>query len=173
MLPFNLLLEHSLLYGMVLSVVMSIVILVSLFLRPQIWLSDAPAHVQAAVGPLSPEDQRIKRLVGVPTMVFVIGLLIHAVVRLDQLTTGDAGFLEVALSTFLIIQVFNLVDLLLIDWLLLVRIRPRFVVVPGTEHLRDYGGYRFHFEGFLKGIAGSLVASLLIAAVVQGLHLLW
>src|SRR5687767_10221039 len=117
MLPFPVLIEHSLIYGSILSVVMTIIILTSLYLRPQIWLDDAPADLKAAVGPMSERDKRIRRFLGVPTMLFVGGLLIHAILRLASHTGGQVHFVDVAVSTFLIIQVFNLVDLLIIDWL--------------------------------------------------------
>ncbi|HEU5104050.1 MAG TPA: hypothetical protein VFU22_33770, partial [Roseiflexaceae bacterium] len=38
-------------------------------------------------------------------------------------------------------------------------------VVPGTEQLQGYRAYWFHFHAFLKGVVGSLIASLVIAAL--------
>ena len=165
MLPLSVLLQHSLLYGSVLSVLMSGVILVSLYLCPQIWVDDAPADIQRAVGPMSARDRQLKRLVGIPTLLAVLGILLHALLRLSALGNGAITFGDAALSTFLIIQVFNLVDLVLIDWLVLVNIRPSFLVVPGTEQLQGYRAYRFHFVAFLQGVVGSLIISLLIAGI--------
>ena len=43
-------------------------------------------------------------------------------------------------------MIFNLVDLILLDWLLFTYIQPRFVVLPGTEGLAGYRDYWFHFR---------------------------
>ncbi len=61
---------------------------------------------------------------------------------------------------------FNLVDLLLIDWLLICTITPKFAVIPGTEGMAGYKDYVFHLRGFLIGILISVVTGLLIAGIV-------
>ncbi|MDH3734751.1 MAG: hypothetical protein OEU54_14585 [Gemmatimonadota bacterium] len=65
------------------------------------------------------------------------------------------------------LSVFNLVDLLILDWLILVRIQPGFVVLPGTEGLAGYDDYRFHGHAFLIGTTGILVVSLLAGLLGQ------
>ena len=57
-----------------------------------------------------------------------------------------------------------MVDLLIIDWLIVATIRPTFIMVPCTEELKGYSDYGFPFRAFLKGLVGSLIASLVIAA---------
>jgi hypothetical protein len=64
------------------------------------------------------------------------------------------------------LMVFNLVDLLVLDWLIFVTIQPRIIVLPGTEGMEGYRDYGFHFRAFLKGVAGSLIAGLIVAGVV-------
>ncbi len=61
----------------------------------------------------------------------------------------------------MVLLVFNAVDLLILDRLVFVTLRPKIVVLPGTEGAGGYGDYGFHFRAFLKGLAGSSVASLL------------
>jgi hypothetical protein len=43
------------------------------------------------------------------------------------------------------------------------------MILPGTEGMAGYTDYRFHFLGFLKGTAGIVVASLVIATLVVAL----
>lgn len=66
-------------------------------------------------------------------------------------------------------MLFNLVDLLLIDWLIVEFMRPAFIVQSGLGQLMGERNYWFHFQGFLKGSMGILVVSLLLA----GLIMLW
>lgn len=96
---------------------------------------------------------------------FLIGLFAAATISLARLSGGALNFQDIALSTFIIFMVFNLVDLLLIDWLLVVTIRPSFVMLPGTENLAGYGDYGYHFRAFLKGTVGGLGLSLIVAGV--------
>lgn len=63
-------------------------------------------------------------------------------------------------------SVFNLLDWLVLDWLICIKIRPGFMILPGTEGLAGYADYGFHFRGFLIGIVISLLISLLFAAIV-------
>jgi hypothetical protein len=53
-----------------------------------------------------------------------------------------------------VLLVFNAVDLLILDWLVFATLRPRIVVLPGTEGAQGYGDYGFHFRAFLKGLGG-------------------
>ena len=53
----------------------------------------------------------------------------------------------------------------MLDWLLFCTLRPRAIILPGTEGMAGYRDYRFHFVGFLKGLAFCLVG----AAVIAGL----
>uniref|UniRef100_UPI0035B22EF1 hypothetical protein n=1 Tax=Promineifilum sp. TaxID=2664178 RepID=UPI0035B22EF1 len=118
MLPLASLLDHSLFYGAILSVLMSALILGTLYLRPMAWAGDAPPDVRAAAGPLSDDDRRFKRVAGVVMLVILVGVFGAALAALARLGGGTVTFLDAAVSTFLIFTVFNLVDLLLIDWLL-------------------------------------------------------
>jgi len=65
-------------------------------------------------------------------------------------------------------SVFNVVDLLLLDWPL-VAIAPRFIVLSGTEGSAGYKDYWFHFRGFLVGAVLILGVSAAVAAVVAAL----
>lgn len=165
MLPLSTLLAHSLLYGALFSALMTALILGTLAWRPMIWIGDAPADVQAAVGPMSAADRRARRLAGVVMLVIVGGVFAAALARLAALSGGALTFADAAVSTFLIYMTFNVVDLLLIDWLLLLAIRPRFMFFPGTENLAGNQDYAYHFRAFLKGTLLGVALSLLIAAV--------
>jgi hypothetical protein len=94
--------------------------------------------------------------------VFLIltGVLVLSSVRLAQIGSYSVYF-SVFFGTFVVLVVFNAVDVLILDWLVFVTLRPKIVVLPGTEGAEGYGDYGFHFRAFLKGLAGSSVASLL------------
>ncbi len=91
-------------------------------------------------------------------------VLVLSSVRLAQIGS-ESVFFSVYFGTFGVLLVFNAVDLLLVDWLIFVTLRPKVVVLPGTEGAEGYGDYGFHFRAFLKGLAGSLIGSLIVAVL--------
>lgn len=62
-----------------------------------------------------------------------------------------------------------MVDLVVLDWLIFVRSRPRFIVLPGTEGMAGYKDYFFHLKGFLVGVVLSAAVSLATAAAYRWL----
>jgi hypothetical protein len=172
MLSLSTLFTHSLVYGLAFSALMTALILVTLYLRPMIWIGDAPDDIQAVAGPMSDSDRQFKRVAGFVTFLILITLFSIATVDLARLYDGIT-FIEVAISTFIIFMTFNLIDLLVIDWLLVVYLRPQFVMIPGTEHLAGYQDYGFHLRAFLKGTIGGLALSVIVATVSVGVGILF
>lgn len=159
------LLQHSLVYGGVLSLLLSIVVMGSNYWNAEMWLGDYPADIQEQFGPMSEKAKRQRTPVGMLFFAIIVGTLVFSILGLLELSGGTLSFLDVFISTFVVVSVFNIVDLLIIDWLILVIIRPDFSVLPGTEGAAGYSDYGFHFRGFLVGIVFSLVASLITAGI--------
>lgn len=166
----NELLATALIVGGLISLWMAIVVLVSLWWNPEIWIHDYPPEIRAALPPKSEKARR--QTVWVSILVFggLLGLLAWLVVQLYEASGSFPGFWEVALALWIAMQIFNVFDLLILDWLLIETFRPRFVFMPGTEAFADRRFYSFHFHGFLKGFVGITVVSVATAAVLWGVH---
>ena len=168
MLPFNILFQHSLFYGAILSALLTALIVGTLYWRPMMWIGDAPKEVQAAAPPPSESDHRAKKLAGVLLFAIIAVVFGASVLGLRRLAGGELGFADAFVSTFIVFMTFNLVDLVLIDWLLVETWRPRFISFPGAEGMNLFGGYAYHFRGFLIGTAVyCLLGSLIIAAIAS------
>lgn len=74
-------------------------------------------------------------------------------------------FIDTFLHSFGILMIFNLVDLLIIDWLIFCWITPRFVVIPSTEGMKGYKDYKIHLRGAMIGTPFLIIVSLFIAAI--------
>jgi hypothetical protein len=77
--------------------------------------------------------------------------------------TGQAAFLPLFLGTYLVFEIVNLFDLLVIDYLVLLVLKPKSLFIPGALALVQEQGYGFHFKGFLKGSVLGVVLSAAIA----------
>ena len=74
-------------------------------------------------------------------------------------------FWELFAHAFSVIFIFNLVDLLILDWLIVCWLKPHWVMLPGTGHIVIPKPYLHHFKGFLLGTVLAVVVGLAIAAL--------
>jgi hypothetical protein len=164
---------HAAAWGALLSAVLFPIVLGLTWLNPEILLKDYPPDIQAKHGSQSARARWLR----LPVALVVIALLVALIVWSFQAVAaapgagagGDLSFRDAGLHLFVMFNVFNLLDLVVLDWLIVVRLRPKFMILPGTEGLAGYGDYAFHFRGFLIGVVISSVSSLLVAAVVAAL----
>jgi hypothetical protein len=163
-----LVLQHSLVYGVILSALLSVGVIASLAWNREIWLHDYPKDVQAAYGPARrPETPRQKLIASVFVFGVLLAVLVISTIHLAQ-RLGGLSFGPLFLHLVVMSMTFNLVDWLIIDWLVLGVLWRDLAVMPGTDpNLRGYHDWAFAFHGFLKGSAGILVVSLVVAAVVS------
>lgn len=158
-------LQHGLVYGGLTTVLMSVIIFGSLYQNPEIWLHDAPAEIQARLGPMSATAKRQRLSWALAMGVGLVGLMVWSIIQLPIVTGAPLTFTAVFLSTLVMLMTFNLVDLLIIDWLIIVTLQPRWMMLKGAEDLVDYNDYGFHGRAFLKGTVGIVLASAVIAGL--------
>lgn len=156
-------LVHAVWWGLGLSAYLSVAFVGLCVVDAEMWLGDYPPDIRKAWGPMSPEARRRRWLLGLPVLAIALGLV--ALATLDLGGRPPPSFLDLWVHTFALLTVFNVIDLVLIDWLLFVKIRPSFVVLPGTEGLAGYDDYGFHFRAFLQGTLGIAVFAIVVASL--------
>ena len=166
LLPNITLVQHGLLYGAILGVLMSVAFIAIAYLNPEIWISDYPPDIREKYGPMSARARRRRNLVGIPVFLLLFGIIVFSIIRFAQLG-GELTLFSAFMLTFVMLLVFNLVYLLVLDWLIFVTIQPRIIVLPGTEGMEGYRDYGFHFRAFLKGVVGSLIGGLMVGGVIM------
>ena len=156
--------NSALICGLVLSLVLSTIMVISAAIAPDMWVGDYPPDIKERFGPMSPRAARIRPFVA--TLVFAAALAIP-VIGLYNLSSkvGYLQFLPALVFSATALLVFNVFDLLVLDWLFFCTIQPRPMVLPGTEGMAGYRDYRFHFIGFLKGLIFCSVGGLIVACV--------
>jgi hypothetical protein len=167
----NQLLQLGLFWGTVFGLIFSIGMLVIGRINPKMILNDYPPDIRAKAGPMSEQTRRQASLASIP-LLLTLGLVV--ILALGQLQTfaGELNFVNTFLFSTVIFQTWNLIDLVLLDWLLLMGLKPRFMILPGTEGMAGYRDYGFHFRKFLNGIGFTLFLSLfvtVIALIVQAI----
>jgi hypothetical protein len=165
------LLQNALLFGVLLSVLIVILMVASSAVALDMWLDDYPPDIKAKYGAMSEKGKRVKPFVAVVLIGTMLGVLALSLVRLHAVLGRDFTFGEAFASAFLVALIFNVFDLIVLDWLLFVIWTPRFIVLPGTEGMAGYKDLGFHVRGFLKGLAFSVVMGLIGATVGVGLQM--
>jgi len=154
-------------YGVVFSVLFSSLLLVLIKINPEGLLDGLPPDIKARYGPVSGKTQRQREPFVLLFFLILLGVPLLSIRRYDLMTVGVPNYVELFVNVFTLFMVFNIVDLLILDWLVICTITPRFIVLPGTEGMSGYKDYGFHFRGFLKGTIISLVSALIFAGIAS------
>jgi hypothetical protein len=155
-----------LLDGALLSILASISIFSILRFNPRLFLQDYPDEIQAVVLPKTDLEKRQSLIAGIPFLLILLAVPFISTLILKRQSGDMISFFPLFLNAFGVVFFFNLVDLLVLDWLLFCFITPGFLVIPGTEGMQEYKDYGFHFRAFLIGTVLSITSGLVIAGVL-------
>ena len=137
---------------------------------PQLWLHVYPKTIQE-VTTLPPLAGK-RRFVAYAFIILWFALLLASLCWSVATTyaAGRVSYWVVFLHTLVMMLVWDVFNLLVLDWLVFCTLRPAWIVLPGSEGHPGYRDYRYHWRGFLKGcvvsILGALVLSVLGYAVM-------
>jgi hypothetical protein len=95
----------------------------------------------------------------------LLGLLFIANVKYANSLPTAPGLRHLWINSFGVFFVIHLYDLIVLDYLIIVKWHPKFLKLPNTSYYRTF---RPHVIGFLKGIPLGIIASL-----ISSLLLLW
>lgn len=166
----SLLVANGLLFGLILSLGLGLILWAGFRIAPDMWLGDYPQDIQDRYGEMSERGRQARPKIALLFFGYTVATAALSLVRLDAVAKSAPGFLQNALSIFISLMVFNLIDLLIFDWLIFVNLQPDIIVLAGTRGMDGYGDYLFHLEAFLVGILYSLLGALLLAAAAVGLE---
>jgi len=148
--------------GALLSAVASTYLLALLRFNPRIFLGHYPKEIRRVVPPRSDKEKRISLLLGLIIAAPATSTLVWRTSILES-----HSFWDRFAYAFGVLFIFNLVDLLILDWLIVCWLQPRWIILPGTEHITIPNPYLHHLKEFLLGTAGLVVAGLAIAALLS------
>lgn len=164
MLDWHIVLRDALVYGLVLSLAIITLSVISGAIALDMFVDNYPPDIRQKYGPMSPRAARLRPYVAALLFMTVLAIPMIGLFALHA-EIKSVSFLPALVFSGIALLVFNTFDLIILDWLFFCTIRPRAMILPGTEGLAGYRDYRFHFIGFLKGLGFSLVGSLLIAVL--------
>jgi hypothetical protein len=144
---------EAIIAGCVTSALTTLLILGSLAHNPRFWLHDAPNDIRQAVQPLDATETRQRRAWAI-AVVFSM-LVLPFLIALWRNEVHGFSYGEAFIFLLIAGLIFNLIDLILTDWAIIVWWQPEWSRIPGVAYseIPKAGQYRFHFIAFLKGFA--------------------
>lgn len=161
----------GLMWGTVFGLVFCPAVLVIGRINVEMLVNSYPPDIRARWGPISPTARRQASRAALVLLTLLTVVILVALDRLRDLI-GELTFLDTLLVTTLMLQTWNLLDLVQLDWLLLMTLKPQFMIPPRTEGMAGYRNYAFHLRQFVNGVplsAALALATTLIAVTIERL----
>jgi uncharacterized membrane protein (DUF485 family) len=162
--------KEAIVHGLVWAAMWSALVLFLLIQFPASMLSDYPKEIQevAHVPELNKKQYRFAACV---SWIVIFAYYIFAVLLTFHET--QASYLAAAVFSCIVFMMWNIVDLLILDWLMFCTIQPKFMVLPGSEGHPQYKNYRFHFFAFCKGTSYAVGFGAAAGGILYGVLRLW
>ena len=117
--------------------------------NPRIWgYQDYLEKIKEKVPPQTRREKVIAGLVGMPWFFFILAYPLISTAYMETELGGEIPFEIAFLNMFFMVFLFFLVDLVILDWLIISKITPKFVIINGTTS-EDYKDFSHHYKGHL------------------------
>jgi hypothetical protein len=138
-------------------------LLLMVSVSPRVWgLHDYPERVRQKVPPPTRREKVLGVLLSVPFLALVAGLPFVSVGLLAARHGPELSFVMVWIHVYILLLAASALDWYVLDQLIISRITPAFVVIPGSERA-DYKDFSAHFRGHLRGLLLMVPLSALLA----------
>jgi hypothetical protein len=136
--------QQGLFYG---AAITGYLLLIMVTVNPRMWgYSDYPERVKSKVRPPTKEEMRWVWLLAAPYFLFMPLYPVYSVLQLKALTGGTIAFMDAFTHLLVLAAAATFGDLVILDWLIVSKITPSFVVIEGSEPA-DYKDFSNHYVG--------------------------
>lgn len=129
--------------------------------NPRIWgYSDYPKAIKAKVPAQTKSEKRLAAIIGLPWFLFILGFPVWSTYALKSKLGGEIPFLTAFLNLIVMYGLATLGDLVILDWLVVSKLTPKFVIIAGSE-ANDYKDFSEHYKAHAK--AGVIITAIALA----------
>jgi hypothetical protein len=157
------LITHGLFFAFIFN---GYLLLVMVLTSPRVWgYTDYPEVIKDKVPPQTRREKLLAAVIGLPWFIFVLGFPIFSTYVLKSKLGDEIPFLIAFLNLLVLFLLATVGDLVILDWLIVSKITPRFVIIPGSERA-DYKDFSHHYKAHAKALVGLILVCLIIAGIV-------
>ena len=131
--------------------------------NPRIWgFQDYPEKIKEKV---PPQTRRERVIAGIPWFFFLLAYPLISALVLKTEFSGEMPFEIAFFNIFFMVFSFFLVDLVVLDWLIIRKITPQFVIIDGTTS-EDYKDFSHHYKGHLIAAIPLILICAVFSAII-------
>ncbi|MFX0150417.1 MAG: hypothetical protein ACFFAJ_06530 [Candidatus Hodarchaeota archaeon] len=157
------LITHGLFYAIICT---SYLFLFMITFSPRVWgYQDYPEVIKEKIPPQTRKERTVAGIISLPWFLFTFGFPFVSAYTLKTKLGGEIPFEIAFLNVFILFIFFFIGDLVILDWLIINKITPRFVIIPGTEE-EDYKDFSHHYKAHAIAIVPLILLCAVIAAIV-------
>lgn len=157
---------HGLIYG---GGITGYILLLMVATSPRVWgYQDYPERVKEKVPPQTRRERTLAGVLGIPFLLFSFVFPVYSVLELKAQMGGGISIMDAFVHLLILMASVTFGDLVLLDWFIISKITPGFVVIPGSE-AEDYKDFSHHYRGHLRAAVIMVIVSALIATIINGL----
>jgi hypothetical protein len=167
----QLLLSRILIDGSILTAIVASILVLMLYFKPRLALSDYPEDVKAIVPPRTQQELRLGILISLPVLLISVAIPLYSAWLVKQQNADVITYWMAFATIFGEYFLLAMFDLIVLDILMFYTWTPRFVVIPGSEGLPGYKDFRPHMKAQLtKGNALLAIVSAILALIPTFLY---
>ena len=117
------------------------------------------------VPPQTRRERTLAGIYGIPLMVLGLAFPVYSVLELRGRLGGAIPFADAFIHLLILPAFSTLGYLVLLDWLIVSRVTPGFVIIPGSE-AEEYKDFSHHYRGHLRAAVIMVILSTVVAMVV-------
>jgi len=151
----QILLTRVLIDGGILTAIVSTLLVLMLYFKPRMALSDYPEDVRAAVPPRTKEELRAGIILSIPLLVLLIAYPLYSVWQTELILGYEVTYWMAFAIIFCEYFMVSMFDLIVLDWLIFYTWTPKFLVLSGTEGFTGYKDFHPHLKAQL--ITGNIL----------------
>ena len=107
---------------------------------------DYPEIVKQKVPPQTKEERLQAAIFGIPFIMAFLGFPAYSLMTLKTQLGGEISFLTAFVHLLVLALLAFIGDLVVLDWFIISKITPRFVIIPGSQE-EDYKDFSHHYRG--------------------------
>jgi hypothetical protein len=153
-------------YGALLSVLTSLILLLAVLFNPRFARNDLPKEIQNKVPPLTMREKLQALFFFIPVITLTIGIPLAFGLALKSEHGGGVSYLALTSHILAVLLIANGFELVVVDWLVYCTITPKRLVIPGTEGMTGYRDYLHQLKSHARGAVAMVFLSPALGGVV-------
>lgn len=134
--------------------------------NPRIWgYQDYPEKIKEKVHPQTRRERVVAGLVGIPWFFFILAYPLISTIFLEAELNSEIPYEIAFFNILFMVFLFFLVDLVVLDWLIITKITPKFVIIDGTTP-EDYKDFSHHYKDHLIASIPLILICAVFSAII-------